>query len=253
MLFEDRSRAESFGAVAQLYDRARPTYPRALIDVLLAGGARTVLDVGCGTGTAAALLAARGCDVLGVEIDARMAEVARSKGLEVEVSSFESWDDRGRRFNLVISGQAWHWINPRTGASKAADVLSAGGRVGLFWNFGRPPADVQERLAPIYRRLEPDLRSFSVLFGNPGNRLDDSATGLAESGRFTAVEVLRFEWSKSYSTRTWLEVLTTHSNHQALAGPRLDAVLAEVRDAIDAVGGSFEVSYETTLIAAARR
>ncbi len=53
-LFEDRSRAESFGSVADLYDRARPSYPPALIDALLADGGRTVLDVGCGTGIAPA-------------------------------------------------------------------------------------------------------------------------------------------------------------------------------------------------------
>jgi hypothetical protein len=32
MLFDERSRAESFGAVAELYDRARPSYPPALVD-----------------------------------------------------------------------------------------------------------------------------------------------------------------------------------------------------------------------------
>ena len=82
MLFEDRSRAESFGDIAEAYDRARPSYPPALFDDLLADGARTVLDVGCGTGIVAALLAARGCDVLGVEVDERMAQVARAKGIE---------------------------------------------------------------------------------------------------------------------------------------------------------------------------
>jgi predicted TPR repeat methyltransferase len=100
MLFEDRSRAESFGNAAQLYDRARPTYPPELVDRLLSDGTRRVLDIGCGTGIAGALFAARGCQVTGVEIDARMAAVARTKGLEVEVASFEQWDDRGRRFEL---------------------------------------------------------------------------------------------------------------------------------------------------------
>ncbi len=252
-MFEDRSRAESFGAVARLYDRARPTYPPALVDALLTGGARTVLDVGCGTGIAGALVATRGCEVLGVEIDPRMAEVARSKGLEVEIASFESWDDRGRRFDLMICAQAWHWINPRAGAGKAAEVLAAGAGIALFWNFGHPPGHVHERLDPIYRRLEPDLRTSSVIFGDPGSRIEVTETGLLESGRFNAIAVRRFPWSKRYSTETWLENLSTQSNHQALSEPRLHELLAAVREAIDGVGGTFEMSYETLLVQATRR
>ena len=75
MLFEERHRAESFGGVAELYDRARPSYPPALIEELLSDGPRQVLDVGCGTGIAGALLAMRGCEVLGVEVDERMARL----------------------------------------------------------------------------------------------------------------------------------------------------------------------------------
>jgi SAM-dependent methyltransferase len=100
VLFEQRSRAESFGAVAGLYDRVRPSYPRTLLDDLLSDDPADVLDVGCGTGIVAALLAARGCSVLGVEIDPRMAQLAGAKGLTVEVARFERWNDAGRRFDL---------------------------------------------------------------------------------------------------------------------------------------------------------
>ena len=79
----NRSRAESFGAGARAYDRARPSYPSALIDDVLADGPRAVLDVGCGTGKLARLIAERGVPVLGVEIDERMAEVARAHGIDV--------------------------------------------------------------------------------------------------------------------------------------------------------------------------
>src|ERR1700710_344576 len=119
MLYEDRSRAESFGAVAQLYARVRPSYPPELVDALLIDGPRRVLDVGCGTGIAASLLAARGCEVLGVEIDKRMAAVARARGIEVELAQFERWDERGRHFELLTSAQAWHWVDPLAGAEKA--------------------------------------------------------------------------------------------------------------------------------------
>src|ERR1700733_14033801 len=98
---DDRVRAESFGAVAELYDRARPSYPAALIDALLAGGIARVLDVGTGTGIAAALLAGRGGDVLGVEMDGRMAAVPGAQVGGLEGPPLERWDPGGRTFDLV--------------------------------------------------------------------------------------------------------------------------------------------------------
>ena len=87
MLHANRARAESFGEDAELYHDVRPRYPAAMFDHLLAGGPVSVLDVGCGPGSLLELLAARGCTVLGVEPDARMAAVARGNGIEVEVGS----------------------------------------------------------------------------------------------------------------------------------------------------------------------
>jgi SAM-dependent methyltransferase len=254
-LFEDRSRAESFGSVAELYDRARPTYPPALIDALLADGGRTVLDVGCGTGIASALFAARGCAVTGVEVDERMAEIARGKGLEVEVSSFERWEDRGRRFDIVASGQAWHWIDPRAGAVRATEVLRPGGRLGAFWNFGDPPADVRERLAPIYDRLAPELVNYSVVLDarQREERIDLTVSGIASSARFGSIEVRHFPWVQTYRAIEWTDFLATHSDHQALGPARRERLLDEVADAVDAVGGTFEMPFETALVTAARK
>src|SRR4051794_5660451 len=90
---EHRQMAESFGSDADRYDRARPRYPAALVDrIIAASPGRDVLDIGCGTGIEARQFEAAGCRVLGVEPDARMAEVARRGGLEVDVATFEAWD-----------------------------------------------------------------------------------------------------------------------------------------------------------------
>jgi SAM-dependent methyltransferase len=252
MLFEQRSRAESFGAVAALYDRARPSYPAALVDALVDGSPRTVLDVGCGTGIAGALFAARGCSVLGIEVDARMAELARAKGLEVEVTPFERWEPTGRSFDLVISAQAWHWIEPREGAAMAASVLTEGGRIGAFWNFGDPPLQLRERLLPVYGRLEPDLANASVLLGNRQVRAQTTLRGIADSSGFDDVELRTFAWSQTYVTAGWLEHIETHSDHRALPPTRRRRLFAEVGDAIEAIGGSFEMSYKTVLVSARR-
>jgi SAM-dependent methyltransferase len=239
--------------VAEVYDRARPSYPPALLDALLTDGGHTVLDVGCGTGIAGALFAARGCEVLGVEIDPRMAAVAASKGLQVEVSDFEHWDDRGRRFDLLIAGQAWHWIEPRMGAQRAAEVLVRGGRIGLFWNFGRPPAELLTRLEPIYARRAPALDKHSVLLGQGDERAGGTVSSMAATGQFDVVEVHRFPWEQRYGTSEWLEHLSTHSDHQALAPEARGALLAEVGDAVEALGGGVTMAYQTVLVTARRR
>jgi SAM-dependent methyltransferase len=204
MLYEHRSRAESFGDVADLYDRVRPSYPPELVDALLADAParrpEDVLDVGCGTGIAGALLAARGCNVLGVEVDGRMAELARSKGLSVEEAPFERWDDAGRRFDLLVCAQAWHWIDPAAGSDRAARVLRPGGQIGLFWNLGDPSPAARERLAPVYSELEPELENYSIVLGRQSGRDREAVTGLAESGQFDEMRVREFPWQRRYTT-----------------------------------------------------
>src|SRR3954468_15015641 len=67
--------------LAQLYDPLDPDRSdldvyAAIVDEL---GARSILDVGCGTGTFALLLAARGLDVTGVDPAVASLDVARGK------------------------------------------------------------------------------------------------------------------------------------------------------------------------------
>lgn len=115
---------ESFDVDPERYDRARPRYPDALVErVVAASPGPAMLDVGCGTGIEARQFQAAGCTVLGVEPDARMADLARARGLEVEVATFEAWDPVGRFFDAVIAGQSWHWVDPVVGAAKAAQLL----------------------------------------------------------------------------------------------------------------------------------
>src|SRR5262249_54453104 len=148
-------------------DRARPGYPDALVARIVAGSpGPDMLDIGCGTGIAARQFQAAGCAVLGIEPDARMADLARARGLMVEVATFEAWQPAGRRFDAVIAAQSWHWVDPVAGAGKAARVLRPGGRLTIFGHAYEPPAEVAEPFAAAYQRAAPD----SPLSSQPARR-----------------------------------------------------------------------------------
>ena len=84
--------------------------------------------------------------MLGVDVDARMAEVARQTGIEVEIGKLEEWDPCGRSFDAVVAGQAWHWVDPVLGAGKAARCCRPHGLLALYWHVFDPPSEVAERL-----------------------------------------------------------------------------------------------------------
>jgi SAM-dependent methyltransferase len=257
-LHENRRRACSFGAAAEQYDRARPSYPAALIDDLTAEGARTVLDVGCGTGKASRLFLERGCDVLGVEPDPAMALLARSHGVTVEDAMFEDWDPAGRMFDLVVSGQAWHWVDPDVGLAKAAAVLRDGGRFAAFWNIDSYDAETSASLRRAYERVAPTLVDGSSHGGMaaavraPERNDEEDLASLRASGSFRDDEVRRYPWSQTYPAASWLERVSTHSDHRTLPPEQLAALLEELRVAIDDRGGEIAVQYETLVLTARR-
>ncbi|MFZ2058017.1 MAG: class I SAM-dependent methyltransferase [Acidimicrobiales bacterium] len=253
---QHRQVAESFGSDAERYDRARPRYPQAMVErIVAASPGPDILDVGIGTGIAARQFQAAGCRVLGVEVDARMAEVARRSGLEVEVAAFEAWNPAGRAFDAVVSGQTWHWVDPVAGAAKAAEALRPGGRLAVFWNAGQPPPDVTEAFAAVYRRVMPDLPfnpwampaldGYSVLCTR-------AAAGIREVGAFGDPEQWRFDWERSYTRDEWLDQLPTIGGHTQIPPAQLEELSAGIGATIDVVGGSFTMGYAAVVVTAAR-
>lgn len=245
----DRRRAESFGRLAEQYDRLRPGYPDALYADLFALRPADVLDVGCGTGKASVPLARAGVRVLGVEIDERMADVARAHGLPVEVAPFEQWDAAGRTFDLVLSAQAWHWVDPGPAARAAAAVLRPGGRVALVWNLGSHPPGLKDRLDAVYAEHMP-AQPESVLRGGRRSLADDREA-LAAAG-LTAHEVRTYPWRQNYTRDEWIALLRTHSDHATLPEDTRERLLQRVAAVIDETGGTMPMDYETRLLLAAR-
>jgi SAM-dependent methyltransferase len=242
-LHEDRVRARSFGSIAERYDRYRLSYPDALIDDLAELRPASVLDVGCGTGKASVALAGRGLAVLGVEVDERMAQVARGHGIDVRVATFEDWPAAGRTFDLVTCGDAWHWIDPVRGARKAAEVLRPGGTIARFWTTLALSEPVIAAFEPVYRDLAPEVAQ--VWRPHASQFHATRADPLSLSGDFTPARTLSFPWDVRIGADDWVGLASTISDHQRLGTERLNALMRSLRATIENLGGVVPARAET--------
>jgi SAM-dependent methyltransferase len=247
-----REVAESFGDDADRYARARPDYPTAMIDrIVAAAPGPEVLDVGCGTGIAARQFQAAGCRVLGVEPDARMAEVATD--VRVEVSAIETWDPAGRTFDAVVAGQAWHWVDPVVGAAKAAEALRPGGLLAVFWNVFLPPREVADAFAEVYRKAAPDLPFTpwaTPAFDAYTSMFAKAEDGIRAAGAFGEPERWRTDWARPYTRDEWLEQVPTHGGHSRFLPDKQTEILTGLGAALDDLGGGFTMGYATVAVAA---
>jgi methionine biosynthesis protein MetW len=90
--------ATSYGALVEHYGLSASH--RLVLDLVPARS--RVLDVGCAEGYLATELMARGCDVVGVEPDARAAAIARERGLDVLEVDIEQVTLDAAGFDVVI-------------------------------------------------------------------------------------------------------------------------------------------------------
>lgn len=124
-----------FDGVARLYQATRPGYPEELAAFVaatagLSPGAR-VLEVGCGTGQLTERLVPFGFALTAIDVRPAMVAAAQERvsggGVTFLAVAFEDFDPAGASYDLVISGAAFHWVDPEVRFGKAARLLRPGG------------------------------------------------------------------------------------------------------------------------------
>jgi SAM-dependent methyltransferase len=132
-----------FGLVAGRYDALRPADENwwELFELLVREGdlvGRRVLDVGCGTGRAAAALAERGSRVWGVEPEAEMAALARERLSTVKVAPAERLPFKDSWFDRALMWLVVHLVDRPRAFAEAARVLAPDGRLAIatfHWDY----------------------------------------------------------------------------------------------------------------------
>ena len=174
--------SRSFGAVADAYDRGRPTYPAEAVTWLMAGEAKIVLELGAGTGKLTREIVDQGHAVFATEPDEAMLEVLKHRVPEVsaKVAGAEEIPANDHSVDVVVAAQAFHWFDHDRALPEIARVLRAGGHVALAWNF------FDQRIPWVRRLVE--------AMGGAYERVDSSeilgASELFERGRARDVHAL---------------------------------------------------------------
>ncbi len=153
------AKTERFGALAaRLYRRwgeptLEPLYRRVAADVAIRRG--RLLDVGCGPGRLARLVAAARPDLAVVGLDASPDMIGEARrgpnppNLEFVNASIESARFEGG-FDLALTLLSFHhWEEPAQGLQAVYDALAPGGR---FWIY---EPDSEAANGDIYRDHEP--------------------------------------------------------------------------------------------------
>jgi SAM-dependent methyltransferase len=132
-----------FGPLARTYDELRPADElwHETIELLVQLGdlrGRRVLDVGCGTGRVAALLAERhGCRVWGVDVSPGMLAVARERvprGVGLKLAPAEHLPFRDGTFERAAMTLVVHHLDRAQAFAELVRVLERGGRL-VFLTF----------------------------------------------------------------------------------------------------------------------
>ena len=132
----DTARARSFGAVAQTYDRARATYPRAAVEWALAAASgragRVVFVRNTGKLCFATLQEGLSLSDTGVRLQVMLSR--DEVGEEALAGTAEQVPLPDASVDAVLVGQAWHWFDQDAALAEVRRVLRPGGAVGLLWN-----------------------------------------------------------------------------------------------------------------------
>jgi SAM-dependent methyltransferase len=254
---------DTFDQVALLYDEARPRYPPALVEelVALAGlpPAADVLEIGCGTGQLTVPLADWGCRIHCVELGPNLAAVARKNlaafpQVQVTTGAFETWDPGPRTFDLVASATAWHWLDPAIRLGKAWAVLRPAGSLAVVQTHHVQPvggdpffAGIQE----VYVRLGlSDQRDGPA----PPEAIPDDGAEVESSGLFEPPAFRRYLWSCTYTADQYIAVLETYSPNRLLAPATRDELYGDIRRRIaQRPDGTITKHYLFTLTVARKR
>jgi ubiquinone/menaquinone biosynthesis C-methylase UbiE len=156
--------ARSFEAVAELYERVRPSYPEDavawLAEELHIDSSSVVLDLGAGTGKLTRAFVGRAGRVVAVEPGPEMLAQLRGAVPEAEpmLGAAEAIPLPDAAVDAVVCGQSFHWFRTDEALREIHRVLRPRGSLGLIWNTRDPDDPLQKEITALLAAFVPRNR-----------------------------------------------------------------------------------------------
>ena len=234
----DPMAAAGFASAAEVYERARPSYPEDAVAWLVErtglGPGKTVLDVGAGTGKLTRLLVPSGARVVAVEPIAEMrALIPDAEAVDGTAEELPFGDGTA---DVITVAQAFHWFDHDRALPELHRVLRPGGPLALVWNM-RDLDDLVQRgvhdlLAPL--RGETPLQQTGY-WREP----------LERSPLFDAGEIRHFRYEQRFTTDDLCDRVASTSFVAAMSPAERDSLLARVRALTHGLEDPFPFPYLT--------
>jgi ubiquinone/menaquinone biosynthesis C-methylase UbiE len=240
----------AFGRAAVEYERARPTYPSAVGELLgrelgLGPGVR-VCDLAAGTGKFTRLLLALGCEVVAVEpVDGMRRQLA-----EV-LPEVEARDGRAEAIPLppasvaaVTVAQAFHWFDVGAALAEIQRVLEPAGGLALVWNL-------REESIPWVA----EIGEIIGWYKQPASRYQttDWVAEIAESNRFEPVQKASLPWSQTMTRELLRDRIRSISYIAAMTPDEQEPIVERVVGVVAGFAEPFEMPLRTDVYWCRRR
>jgi hypothetical protein len=195
--------------------------------------------------------------MLCIEIGDKMANYASQKfstypKVKIVNDSFEEWNPQGELFDLVVSAQAFHWIDPGIGYPKVSSISKSNGFLALIWIINLfPESEISNQIQEVYKLIlpqnsPPNREPVEVQVKNKVQEID--ATEL-----FEPVKDLQYPFEIEYSSEQYSQLLNTYSDHRTLEKRQKDKLFEGVKSVIDNHGGKLQKPYVATLYLAKKK
>lgn len=242
-----------FDQVPEQFDRWRPRYCAELFADLAAYAqldtAKTVLEIGPGTGQATEPVLQTGCSYTAIELSEVFARMMRQKfgaypNFNLINADFETYDFPKAHFDLVYSAAAFQWIPETIGYPKAYAMLKPGGAFAMF--MMRP--DIQPGGGYTDEALYHAIQKVYSEYFHPQTpykcHLDYDAR---EKYGFQKLECREYLKTRTYTADDYLLLIGTHSDHITLPEPDRTRFYTGIRNAIVNAGGTITLYDKITL------